>query len=127
MQQWIPSAVASAVSAGAVALVYFLVRRMVLDVKADTALKVESVLKSINGKFVEVWTTMDTIRDKYMEEKTHELICGKNALELEKLFKDCLKRHDDAIFDHIREYNREMQEKMDKLSKSIETLKKDSC
>jgi hypothetical protein len=120
MGNWWPAIIASAVSTGAVALVYFLIRRMVLDVKEDTGKKVDSINSILSEKFERVWVTIDSIRENYMEARTHELVCGKNALEIEKLFKGCLKNFEDNMFEKMRLQRTELINHLDKVLSKVE-------
>lgn len=112
MQQWWPAVVASAVSGGAIALVYFLIRRMVIDIKEDTSAKMDSVLGRVDDKIVKVWQTIDQIRADYMAKDTHDLICGKERLEIEKIFSGCLKKFEDNIFSHMRKNREEIESRV---------------
>jgi hypothetical protein len=119
---WWPAIIASAVSSGAVGLVYFLIRRMIEDMS-----------RSVNDKFEKVWTAFDNLKEShtkdrlvpselqkrvdenvtlinkkidqikldYMPRETHALMCGKAALEMEKMLTRCLKKFEDNIFKKI--------------------------
>jgi hypothetical protein len=124
---WIPAVIASCVSSGAVAFVYFLIRRMIVDMS-----------ESVNSKFEKVWSSVDSLResrtqdrliptelqqrvdseinginhkidrikDEYLNKETHALICGKTGLELEKMFSKCLKKFEDNMFNEMRSRKR---------------------
>jgi hypothetical protein len=65
--------------------------------------------KAISEKTDRLWDAVNRIRDNYLEEEKHMLICGKNALEIEKLFTERFKAHEDAIFEHLREMINEIK------------------
>ena len=119
MQQWWPAIIASAVSTGAIGLVYFLIRRMVLDFKMDTGVKIDSIKSIVSEKVERIWHTIDKVRDEYMEEEKHELICGKGKLEIEKVFSKCLKSFEDNMFEHIRNHKAELTRQMNEVLKQV--------
>lgn len=88
-EKWIPSLIA----AGALGAFYFLIRATVSNLRTD--LKEE--LKS-------VWKELSNIKDRYLEVEKHTLICGKSALEIEKLFKNCLEKQNNEIFSKLRQF-----------------------
>lgn len=87
IRDWLPSLIA----AGSLGFIWFLIR---MDLK--------SMKVSLKEDLTKVWQEVATIKDSYLEEDKHRLICGKSALEIERLFKECLNRHKDEIFEKLR-------------------------
>ena len=88
--------ISAGISTGALVVVYWLIRRMVLDLQ-------ENFKRILNDKTDKLWTAVDFIRNHYLLEDKHSLICGKTALELEKMFEQKFKSHEDSIFERLRE------------------------
>ena len=88
--------ISAGISTGALMIVYWLIRRMVLDFKEDFK-------KILEDKTDKLWTAVDFIRNHYLLEDKHSLICGKTALELEKMFEQKFKEHEDSVFERLRE------------------------
>lgn len=86
----------AAISTGAIAIVYWLIRRMIIDFKSEME-------KALTNKTVELWSAVNSIRERYLEEEKHKLICGKNGLEIEKMFEQKFKEHENAVFKQLRE------------------------
>ena len=93
IKEWLPTIVAC----GALGVVWILIRRMVADLKNDLISRLTTMQSEINS-----------IKDTYMEEEKHALICGKSALEIEKLFTKCLNATKDAIFAKLREIEKNL-------------------
>jgi len=141
INNWWPAVIASAVSSGAVALVYFLIRRMIEDMTTSVNEKFEKVWKAfdalkesrtqdrlvpsetqkrVDDNISAITGKIDRMRDEYMTKETHSLICGKNWLELEKMFNKCLKKFEDNMFKEMRSSSEKILDKYEKRLDSLE-------
>jgi sugar-specific transcriptional regulator TrmB len=105
IQDLLPSIIAT----GAVGSLWFLIRSSVKSLKAE-----------VKEELQKVWKEFSNVKDHFMRESTHQLVCGKNALEIEKLFKKCLNETKDAIFTKLREMEKEENEKIKIVQKEME-------
>ena len=94
IQDWLPTVIAT----GALGSFWFLIRSNLKSLKTDFKEEIQKVHEEINK-----------IKDTYMEEEKHQLICGKSALEIEKMFKGCLDEMKNAIFSKLREFEKKLK------------------
>jgi len=105
--QWMPTMIAT----GALAGFWYVIKRY-LERYERSQMKFEATIKEEMGK---VWKEIHGIRRDYMTEEKHVLICGKSALEIEKMFKECLGITKDAIFTKLGEFDMELKRENDKM------------
>lgn len=89
IKDWLPTLITT----GALGVVWFFMRRMVADLQAE----IKEMKKEINN-----------IKDTYIDQEKHALICGKSALEIERLFTKCLNQTKDAIFTKLRDFEKKL-------------------
>ncbi len=94
IQNWLPTVIAT----GALGGFWFLIRSHLNNLKADRKEEIQKVNQEI-----------ETIKDIYMAEEKHELLCSKRALEIEKVFKGCMDKMKDAIFEKLREFEKKLK------------------
>ena len=105
--QWIPTMIAT----GALAGFWYIIKRY-LERYERSQVKFEATIKE---EMIKVWKEIHEIRRDYMTEEKHILICGKSALEIEKMFKECLGNTKDAIFEKLREFERKLNKENDQV------------
>jgi hypothetical protein len=84
-------------------------------------------LSRMEASLRDVWKSIDNVRDQYMEEKTHDLLCARNTLEIEKMFKECLKLHADDIFKQLRVQREHMEERINDVLKKAAAAPEDKA
>jgi hypothetical protein len=138
---WLPAIVASGVTSGAIGFVYYLIRRMIEDMSSDVSGKFEKVWqafdalkesrfkdrlepseiqKKVDDNVNALNNKIEFIRDSYMTKETHDLVCGKTGLELERMFSKCLKKFEDNMFNEIRKSSEAILEKYERRIDSLE-------
>jgi hypothetical protein len=126
---WLPAIVASGVTSGAIGFVYYLIRRMIEVWQAFDALKESrfkdrlepsEIQKKVDDNVNALNNKIEFIRDSYMTKETHDLVCGKTGLELERMFSKCLKKFEDNMFNEIRKSSEAILEKYERRIDSLE-------
>lgn len=84
---WLPSLIAS----GALALAYFLFRRMIIDSN-----------KNIEEYKTEMEKKIAKIQDEYLTMDRHELLCENNHLKLKQIFNTELEQFKNEVFKYLR-------------------------
>ena len=92
---------------------------MVLDVKADTGLKIDSITSIVSEKVEKLWQTINKVKDDYMETGTHELLCENQKLVMEQVFSKCLKTFEDNMFKKMREQKEDLTKQMSEVLKQV--------
>lgn len=95
LNSWLPSLIAS----GALALAYFLFRRMIIDNN-----------KNIEEHKTEMDKKIAKIQDEYLAEDRHDLLCENNHLKLKQIFNQELEQFKNEVFKYLRNMEKSVTE-----------------